>query len=128
MVSAAFTLLAEVAVMVATVWLPTGEVLTVNWPLEEPAGITMLSGTVAEPLLLERFTSTPPIGVAAAKVTVPVEGLPPVTVLGLSVRLRICPSPGLAGLIVSAALTLFAEVAVMVAIVWLFTAVVFTVN
>lgn len=30
MVSAALTLFADVAVIVATIWLPTGEVLTVN--------------------------------------------------------------------------------------------------
>ena len=88
-VSAAFTLFADVAVMVAMVWLPTAVVLTVNWPLVEPCGITMLSGTVAEPLLLERLTRMPPAGAGALSVTVPVEGFPPVTVVGFSERLAI---------------------------------------
>ena len=49
----------------------------------------MLPGTLADPLLLDRLTCIPPAGAGAAKVTVPVEGLPPVTVLGFSVRLEI---------------------------------------
>ena len=89
MVNAALTLLDEDAVMVAVVWTPTVEVFTVNWPLEEPCGITMLPGTEAAPLLLERLTSMPPAGAGEARVTVPVEGLPPVTDVGFSVRLAI---------------------------------------
>lgn len=128
MVRTALTLLADVAAMVASVWLATTVVLTVNWPLLSPSGITMLPGTVAEPLLLERLTRTPPAGAGDVNVTVPVEGLPPVTVLGERVRLASWPGPGSAGLIVSAALTLLADVAVMVAIVALPTGVVLTVN
>lgn len=128
MVRTALTLLADVAVMVASVWLATAVVLTVNCPLLSPSGITMLAGTDAEPLLLDRFTSTPPAGAADVNVTVPVEGLPPVTVVGFSERLASWPGPGSAGLMVSAALTLLAEVAVMVAIVALPTGVVLTVN
>lgn len=59
-VSAALTLFDEAAVIVAIVWLFTALVVTVNWPLFDPSGMTMLPGTLAEPLLLERFTSTPP--------------------------------------------------------------------
>ena len=89
MVSVALTLFDEAAVIMAIVWLFTTLVLTVNWPLFDPSGMTMLPGTLAEPLLLERLTSTPPVPACAARVTVPVEGLPPITVLGSSVRLRI---------------------------------------
>ena len=54
-----------------------------NVALEEPAGIATLAGTVAAPvLLLERVT----VMFAAAtpvKVTVPVELVPPITLVGL---------------------------------------------
>src|SRR2546429_3390742 len=54
--------------------------------LGAPAAPVPLGGRVAEPLLLdERFTVAPPVGAAPLRVTVPVEGDPPVTLLGLSV-------------------------------------------
>jgi hypothetical protein len=51
-----------------------------------PAGILTLAGTVAEEVrLLARATTEPPAGAGPESSTVPVEGLPPVTVLGASV-------------------------------------------
>jgi len=51
-----------------------------------PAGMVTLAGTVAaEALLLESATSAPPAGAATLSVTVPVEEVPPVTVVGLRV-------------------------------------------
>ena len=60
-------------------------VFTENVALVAPAATVTLDGTVAELLLLERFTVAPPLGAAPLRVTVPVEGDPPVTLLGLSV-------------------------------------------
>src|SRR5437879_1615187 len=73
----------------------TALVFTENVALVDPAATVTLDGTVAEVLLLERFTVTPPLGAAPLRVTVPVEGDPPVTLLGLSV---IAESTGDAGL------------------------------
>jgi hypothetical protein len=50
-----------------------------------PAGIVTVAGTVAPLSLLARVTTKPPVGAAAEIFTVPVEVLPPVTVVGLSV-------------------------------------------
>jgi hypothetical protein len=89
-----------------------------NVPDELPSGMTIEPGTVAAPLLLDRFTKMPPAGAGFTSVTVPVEGLPPVTVLGFTVRPAIWPLPGpgpLGGLIVKFAEELFDEVAVIVA-------------
>jgi hypothetical protein len=41
-------------------------------------------GTVAAELLLDRAIEMPPLGAALLKVTVPVEDVPPVTLVGLS--------------------------------------------
>lgn len=59
-------------------------VLTVKFALVFPAGTVMLGGTVAtEVLPLESATTAPPEGAAAVRVTVPVELLPPPTLVGL---------------------------------------------
>lgn len=68
-----------VAVIMAFVVAFTGVVDTVNEPLVWPAGITILAGTEAAGLLLESVTLAPPVGAGAARVTVPVDGVPPVT-------------------------------------------------
>lgn len=61
-------------------------VLTVKLALVAPAGIVMLVGTVARPVLpLESDTTAPPEGAAALSVTVAVEVFPPRTLVGLSV-------------------------------------------
>jgi len=49
-----------------------------------PAGTIMLAGTVATVvLLLTRLITAPPEGAGALNVTVPVEGKPPLTLVGL---------------------------------------------
>ena len=64
----------------ATVW-----VVTVNVRLVLPAATVTLEGTVATAvLLLDSVTTAPPLGAAALRVTVPVEELPPTTVVGLT--------------------------------------------
>jgi hypothetical protein len=61
-------------------------VFTVNVAVVNPAGtVTLpLGGTLAtDGLLLERETTAPPLGAGPFSVTVPVEGFPPVTAVGL---------------------------------------------
>lgn len=59
---------------------------TVKVELTAPAGTVTLSGTVAtSKLLLTSVTVAPPVGAAPVKLTVPCEGVPPVTLVGLSV-------------------------------------------
>jgi hypothetical protein len=61
----------------------TGMVVTVKVAVVAPAGTVTFAGTVArDVLLLERVTKTPDGGAAPVSVTVPVEGLPPVTDVG----------------------------------------------
>ena len=63
----------------------TALVLTVNVALVAPAATVTLAGTVAAtvlPLITE--TDAPPLGAGPLSVTVPVEGDPPVKLMGLS--------------------------------------------
>ena len=64
----------------------TGLVVTANVaPVAPPATVT-LDGTVAASVLsLDSATTDPPPGAGPLSVTVPVEGLPPTTVEGLTV-------------------------------------------
>src|SRR6266480_6303575 len=72
--------------MVTGVDAVTALVLTVNVALLAPAATITLAGTVATALLpLERETGAPPAGAGPLSVTVPVEGDPPVTLVGFSV-------------------------------------------
>ena len=113
-VKVALTLFAELAVMLAAVVEATVVVVTAKEPLDEPAGIVIEPGTVAAISPLDKLTRTPPAPAGADSVTVPVEPLPPVTVVGESERLPIVPGPGAGALRVSVALTLLAEVAEIV--------------
>jgi hypothetical protein len=73
--------------MVTTVDAVTALVVTVKLALEPPAGTVTLAGTVATPvLLLERETTAPPLGAGPLRITVPVEDVPPVTLVELSVN------------------------------------------
>ena len=58
-------------------------VATLNVAVVCPAATVTLAGTCADALLLERFTTAPPDGAAPVSVSVPVELLPPTTVVGL---------------------------------------------
>jgi hypothetical protein len=82
MVSGVVAVLPDVALMVAVCVLFTGVVVTGNVPLDWPAGIVMLAGTPAAPLLLPSVTNTPPGPAGADSVTVPVAGDPPATGFG----------------------------------------------
>src|SRR2546426_5332657 len=57
---------------------------TVNVALVAPAGTVTLAGTVAAELLLDSATCAPPAGAGPSSVAVPVELLPPVTVVGFT--------------------------------------------
>jgi hypothetical protein len=76
------------AVIVTLVVLETARVETVKFALVAPAGTVTLLGTVATlVLLLLRFTTNPPDGAGAVRVTVPVLLLPPTTLVGFRLRL-----------------------------------------
>ena len=68
----------------AVVVLATGMLVTVNVAVFALAATVTLAGTVATAvLLLVSATTRPPDGAEAFSVTVPVDEVPPVTVLGL---------------------------------------------
>ena len=58
--------------------------MTVKFALVAPAGTVTLAGTVVAAEFSESDTAAPPAGAAALNVTVPVEELPPTTLVGLS--------------------------------------------
>lgn len=81
---AVFELPVTVAVIVAVVDALTELVVTVAVTDVAPAGTVTVAGTLAEPLLLERATDTPPVPAAALSVIVAVEFCaPPRTLVGL---------------------------------------------
>lgn len=71
--------------MVAAVGLETALVVTVNVAVVAPARTVTLPTICADVLLLESITIAPPVGAAPLSTTVPVEGLPPCTVVGFRV-------------------------------------------
>ena len=76
-----------VAEMVTDLVVVTVRVVTVNVAVVVPATTVTLAGTVAtEVKLLERVITAPPVGAGPFKVTVPVEGVPPLTLLGFRLR------------------------------------------
>jgi len=85
------------AVRVATVWLSTPEVETVKVAETLPAGILTVIGTVAAELSDDKFTTTPEGPARPFSVIVPVEDVPPRTVVGLSVRDDILATPMVKG-------------------------------
>ena len=86
MLRVAVRLTPSVAVIVVEVLLATPNVVMVKVADVLPAGTVTEAGTVAAVvLLLCRETLTPPVGAAPVSVTVPVEALPPVTLVGLTV-------------------------------------------
>ena len=76
---------ANVPEIVTLVEVVTGTVLTVNVAVVRPAATAIVTGVwAAEVLLLERATLKPPAGATDPRVTVPVDDLPPIKVLGLN--------------------------------------------
>ena len=70
-----------------TVVVLDGNVVMVKLALVAPAATVTLGGTVAAlGRLLVNVTTLPPAGAGLGSVTVPVEGLPPVTLVGLTVN------------------------------------------
>ena len=66
----------------------TAKGVTVNVALVAPAGIVTLAGTVATTvLLLVRETTAPPVSAGPLSMTLPVEGDPPLTLVGFSVSM-----------------------------------------
>ncbi len=80
--------------MVTGVEVVTALVLTVKFALVAPAATVTLAGTVAAEALLERETRAPLPGAGPLRVTVPVEGNPPVTLVGLSATEDSVGDPG----------------------------------
>lgn len=70
--------------MCAVVTLLTPEVVMVNVPDVLPAATVVVVGTTAEVLLLLNDTTAPPAGAGLFRVSVPVELLPPTTLVGFT--------------------------------------------
>jgi hypothetical protein len=70
--------------MVAVVLTETAVVVTVKVAVVALAATVTLAGTVAAGLLLLSATTMPPGGAGPLSVTVPVDGLPPSTLVGFS--------------------------------------------
>jgi hypothetical protein len=86
-VSAAVTVPEYCAVMVAVVVACTADVVAVKLAFVCPVPTTTLEGTKAALLLLDKNTPAPPEGAGMFKETVPMEEEPPVTAVGLNVKL-----------------------------------------
>jgi hypothetical protein len=74
----------QTAEMVDDVEAVTEVVVIVKFALVEPADTVTLAGVVVALELSESETIAPPLGAAAVNVTVPVDELPPTTVVGLT--------------------------------------------
>lgn len=75
------------AEIVAVVFDDCVRVAIVKLPVDAPAGISSVAGTVAAAvLLLSSVTEAPPAGAGPLKTTVPIEAVPPVTAVGFSVN------------------------------------------
>ena len=83
------------AEMVTGVDAVTALVLTVNVALLAPAVTVTLAGTVAAVVLsLDRETAAPPLGAGPLRLTVPVDGDPPVTLVAFSAIEESVGEPG----------------------------------
>jgi len=70
--------------MVAVAAAVTSVVLTVKVAVVAFAATVMLAGTCAAPLLLDKLTNAPPAGAGEFSVTVPIEEMPPTTLVGFN--------------------------------------------
>src|SRR5467141_3078750 len=71
--------------MLTAVDAATALVVRLKSALVPPGATVTLAGTTTAGLLLESVTCAPPAGAGPFSVTVPAEGLPPVTLAGLTV-------------------------------------------
>jgi hypothetical protein len=69
-------------VIVAVATTLTGIVVTVKFAVVAPAATGTLPGTAAAVLLLDSPTEIPLVGAGPVRVTVPVEGVAPITLVG----------------------------------------------
>jgi len=114
----------EFAVIVAATEVATAVVFTVNVADVAFAATVTEAGSVADAVVLDRATFTPPDGAGPVKVTVPAEEVPPATLVGFTLT-----DANTGGLIVSVTVTTTApKVALTVAATVATTGVVFTVN
>jgi hypothetical protein len=81
----------------AVVLADTALVFTEKLAAVAPAATVTLAGTVAAAWLLDKVTAAPPEGATPLNVTVPVETLPPTTLVGLSESAEIVTGVGPAG-------------------------------
>jgi hypothetical protein len=120
---------AYTAEIVAVVVAVTVLVVIVKLAVDDPAGTVTLAGVDAADELSDSETTAPPLGAAALRVTVPLEALPPRTLVGLTDTAdRVGPAPP-DGLIVSVAVCVtFSWVAEMTTVVVVVTCAALTVN
>lgn len=72
--------------MVGEAFVATGLVVTVKVAVVAFGGTVTFAGTLAAPgLLLDKLTTAPLAGAGPVRVTVPVDKVPPITVVGFSV-------------------------------------------
>lgn len=74
----------SVPVITTVVFVVTPVVFTAKVALVAPAATVTLAGTVVAAWLVDKATAAPPAAAAALSVTVPVDELPPTTLVGLS--------------------------------------------
>jgi hypothetical protein len=74
----------SVPAITTVVFAETTLVFTAKLAEVAPAATVTLAGTVAAALLLDSVTAAPPAGATPLNVTVPLEALPPTTLVGLS--------------------------------------------
>jgi len=84
----------KLAVIVTGVELVTLDVVMPNEAVVAPAGTVTVAGTLAALPPLETVTAAPPAGAAPLSVTVPCDGLPPLTLDGLSASDDNMTAPG----------------------------------
>jgi hypothetical protein len=82
--AALFVTVPKIAFTIPLCVAATGTVVMAKDLLVVPAGIVTLAGTRVAAMLSESWTTTPPAGAGAAKVTVPVKPLHPATTEALS--------------------------------------------
>ena len=119
----------KTAEIVAVVAVVTDVVVTVKFALVAPAGTVTLAGTLVAAEFSDRETTAPPPAAAALRVTVPVEELPPTTLVGLSETAESVGPPPPGGLIVSVPLFVtFSYVAEICTVLVVVTCATFTAN